>query len=133
MSKAQRLRQKSTMVQKEVLEELEALAKTFDRSETMIVELKAEMEEVNRKHQNRNGTQDDIHYLEDLLRCAKKKLVWEKQMEKLSTRTPVIMQKVSACINDPINPPPDHTRAAVLGLLQNVQAAMERLEKAKVA
>jgi hypothetical protein len=132
MSKAQRLRRKSTVLQGEVLQELEALAKSFDRSETMIVELKQEMEEVNRKHQNRQGTQADINYLEDLLRCAKKKLVWEKQMEKLSVRTPAVMQKVSVCMNDAINPPEDHTRASVLQLLQNVQAAMERLEKAKV-
>ena len=126
-----KLAQKSAIVQRGILEELEALAKSFDRSEKMIVELKHDMEAVNAKHQNRETTRDDIAYLEDLLRCAKKKLVWEKQMEKLSERTPEIMKRVSEMINDQTMPPSDETRATVLGSLQSVQSAMERLERAK--
>jgi hypothetical protein len=126
-----KLAQKSALLQREILEELEALAKSFDRSEKMIVELKADMEAVNAKHQDRKTTRDDIAYLEDLLRCAKKKLVWEKQMEKLRERTPEIMKRVSDMINDQTMPPSDETRATVLRLLQSVQAAMERLERAK--
>ncbi|RYD62038.1 MAG: hypothetical protein EOP84_35005 [Verrucomicrobiaceae bacterium] len=125
--------QKSALLQREVLEELDSLVKSIDRSEKMITELKAEMEEVNAKHQERKTTRDDIAYLEDLLACAKKKLAWEKLLESLQKRTPILLQKVSQVINDPQNPPADQVRGSILQSLQGVQAAMERLEQAKIS
>jgi hypothetical protein len=125
--------QKSALLQREVLEELESLVKSIDRSEKMITELKSEMEEVNAKHRERKTTRDDIAYLEDLLTCAKKKLAWEKLLESLQKRTPAVLQKVSQVINDPQNPPAEQIRAGILQSLQGVQAAMERLEQAKIS
>ena len=130
--KALKLAQKSAIRQREVLGELEALVKSIDRGEKMITDLKAELEAVNLQHQNRTSTREDIAYLEDLLRCAKKKLVWEKQMGTLKTRTPEVLAQVSAIMNDALNPPGDETRLAFMELLQAVQGAMQRLEQAKV-
>ncbi|MHA3772182.1 hypothetical protein ACXR0O_11650 [Verrucomicrobiota bacterium sgz303538] len=132
-SKAFKLAQKSALLQREVLSELEALVKSIDRGEKMITELKEEMEAVNAKHQDRKTTRDDIAYLEDLLTCAKKKLAWEKLMESLKKRTPEVMAKVSGVINDPKNPAGEETRANILQSLQKIQAAMERLDQAKVS
>lgn len=132
-SKILKAAQKSALLQREVLEELESLVKSIDRSEKMITELKAEMEEVKVKHQDRKTTRDDIAYLEDLLACAKKKLAWEKLLESLQKRTPAVLAKVSEVVNDPNNPPAEQTRANILQSLQNVQASMQRLEQAKVS
>ena len=76
--KALKQAQHNAVRQQAVLNELEALVKSIDRSEKMIRELKAEVAAVNVQHQSRATTRDDIAYLEDLLRCAKTKLVWEK-------------------------------------------------------
>ena len=132
-SKILKAAQKSALLQRELLDELEALVKSIDRSEKMITELKTEMEEVKAKHQDRKTTRDDIAYLEDLLACAKKKLAWEKLLESLQKRTPAVLSKVSEVINDPNNPPADQTRANILQCLQNVQVSMQRLEQAKVS
>lgn len=132
-SKILKAAQKSALLQRELLEELEALVKSIDRSEKMITELKAEMEEVKVKHQDRQTTRDDIAYLEDLLACAKKKLAWEKLLESLQKRTPAVLAKVSEVVNDPKNPPAEQTRANILQCLQNVQVSMQRLEQAKVS
>ncbi len=131
-SKALKLAQKSALLQSDVLAEMDALMKSVARSEKMILELKDEMEAVGAKHQHRKTTRDDIAYLEDLLRCAKKKLAWEDLMTSLSKRTPALLAKVSAVMNDPINPPTDPVRDGIVRALHSIQGAMERLEKAKV-
>jgi predicted RND superfamily exporter protein len=130
--KAIKLAQKSAIRQREVLAELESLVKSIDRGEKMITDLKGELDAVNEQHRDRKSTREDIAYLEDLLRCAKKKLVWEKQMSTLKTRTPEVLAQVSAVMNDAQNPPADATRVAFMELLQAVQSAMQRLEQAKV-
>jgi hypothetical protein len=132
MSKAYKLLQKSIAQQREILAELDTLVKSIDRGEKMIMELKAEVEEVNHKHQDRKTTRDDVAYLEDLLRCAKKKLAWEKHMEGLGKRTPAVLVKVSAAMNDTAYPPSDEIRAQLVQSLQTVEASMKRLELAKV-
>ena len=128
---SRRLARKSALRQQEVVEALEALANSIAKAETMIVDLKDQMEAVNTKHQERKTTSDDIAYLEDLLQCARKKLAWEKQMAGLSKRIPEVLEAVTAVMNDPVAPPPDETRVVVVQLLNNVQQSMARLETAK--
>jgi hypothetical protein len=130
-SKAKRLLHKSNVIQGEVLEELSGLVKSIERAEMLLEELKSETEEMNAKHQHRRSTREDIAYLEDLLKCAKKKLAWEKQMEAVAKRTPEVLTKVSSAMNDTTNPPEPDLRAKVLDLLQAVQGAMSRLDAAK--
>jgi hypothetical protein len=131
-SKALKLARKSALTQRDVLVELEALMKSIARGEKMILELKEEMELVGTKHRERKTTRDDIAYLEDLLRCAKKKLAWENQMASLAKRTPELLAKVTSVMNDPRHPPEEEVRAGIMRALQSIQGAMERLEQAKV-
>jgi len=130
-SKAKKRRHKSNVIQGQMLEELQALVKSIERGETLLAELKHDTETMNAKHQHRNSTREDIAYIEDLLKCAKKKLAWEKQMETVATRTPKVLAKVSTAMNDTTNPPADNVRTATLALLQSVQGAMARLDAAK--
>ena len=130
-SKAKKLLHKSNVLQSVMLEELQALVKSIERGETLLAELKRDTEEMNARHQHRSSTREDIAYIEDLLKCAKKKLAWEKQMETVATRTPQVLAKVSTAMNDTANPPAENVRTAVLALLQSVQGAMARLDAAK--
>jgi len=123
---------KSLAQQQEVITELDALVKDIERCEKTILDLKADLETVNEKHAGRKTTREDIAYLEDLLKCAHKKLTWEKHIASLKKRTPATLEKMSALLNDPETPPGDEIRAGMLRALQGVQAAMERLEKVKV-
>ncbi len=118
--------------QQEVIAELDALVKDIERCEKTILDLKADLEAVNEKHAARKTTREDIAYLEDLLKCAHKKLTWEKHIASLKKRTPETLQKMSALLNDPEAPAAEEVRAGMLRALQGVQAAMERLEKVKV-
>ena len=129
--KNQRLARKTALLQQAVLHELESLVKTIERGETLLAELKEDTTVMNAKHQHRQTTRDDIAYLEDLLKCARKKLAWEKQMENVAKRTPVVLAQVSSVMNDTKYPPDDQSRARVVDLLQSVQMAMTRLEIAK--
>ena len=124
--------QKAAGQQLEIVKELEKLVQDIERAESTINTLKAELEEVNVKHQGRKSTRDDIAYLNDLLRCAHKKLAWEKQIASLQKRTPDLMERMAALINDPSATGDNSARTAMLGCLQKVQAAMERLQGVKV-
>jgi hypothetical protein len=130
---ARRLARKSALRQQEVVDGLQAVASSIEKADEMITSLKTQMDEVNARHQDRKTTSDDIAYLEDLLRCARKKLAWEKQMASLSKKIPEVLAAVTSVMNDPAMPPSDQTRAVVMGLLQNVQQSMARLEQAKGA
>ena len=130
--KQYKLAEKSLAQQQQVIAELDLLVKDIERCEKSILDLKSELETVNQKHQARKTTRDDIAYLEDLLKCAHKKLTWEKQIASLKRRTPVLLQRMSALINDVQTPPAEEIRAGMLRALQRVQAAMERLENVKV-
>ena len=118
--------------QRRVIAELDTLVKDIERCDKTIVDLKSELEAVNEKHKNRSTTREDIDYLTDLLKCANKKLTWEKHMASLQKRTPALLEEMSRLLNDPKVPPSDETRAAMLNALQGVQAAMERLQAVKV-
>ena len=130
--KQYKLAGKSMAQQQEVIAELGVLVKDIERCEKTILELKGELESVNQKHQRRKTTREDIAYLEDLLKCAHKKLTWEKHIASLKKRTPLLLQRMSSLINDVQTPPTDEMRAGMLQALQRVQAAMERLENVKV-
>jgi len=66
-----------------------------------------------------------------LLKCANKKLGWEKQIASMQKRTPTTLDRMAQLLNDPKNPPADEMRANMLQALQGVQAAMERLQNMK--
>jgi hypothetical protein len=115
-----------------VVADLQSLVKDIDRCERTMTALKTELAEVNSKYQGPRDTRQDIAYLTALLDCAKKKLAWEKTIASLQKRTPEILNKMMSLINDPQNPPPDETRNQMLGSLQAVQGAMERLQQVKI-
>jgi hypothetical protein len=130
--KEYKLAARSAAQQQQVIGELDGLVKDIERCEKTIVDLKAELETVNQKHLGRKTTREDIAYLEDLLKCAHKKLTWEKHISSLKKRTPATLQKMAELISDPQTPPSEEMRAGMLRALQAVQAAMERLEQIKI-
>jgi len=107
------------------------LARDIERCEKTMSDLKAELDSVNSKHQGRRTTREDIAYLTDLLKCANKKLVWEKQLASVQKRTPMILETVSRLMNDPQIPADEQLRAEMLRSLQAIQATMERLQSVK--
>jgi hypothetical protein len=127
-----KLAERRAAEQRKIVDELNGLAGDIERCNKTISELKAELAAVNEKHKERNSTREDIAYLEDLLRCAKKKLAWEKQMESLRKRTPELLNRMSSMMQDPKLAPEEAVRDAMLKSLRAVQAAMEELDKAKV-
>jgi hypothetical protein len=124
--------QKLAVQQQQVVGELDTLVRDIERCEKTIVELNTELQAVNVKHQGRKTTRDDIAYLNDLLRCANRKLAWEKQVASLQKRTPSVLERMANLMNDPTAPADEQTRAAILKGLQQVQAAMERLQSVKM-
>jgi hypothetical protein len=124
--------QRVTAQQKSVVGELQALVKDIERCDKTVQGLREELLKVNEKHANRTTTQDDIAYLEDLLGCARKKLVWEKQIASLQKRTPELMERVEALVNHPNSNPDEETRNALMGSLTQVQASMKRLNEVKI-
>src|SRR5438477_255691 len=127
-----KLAEKAALQQRQVIAELNALAKDIERCEKTIITLRSELEAVNSKHQGQRTTREDIAYLTGLLECAKKKLAWEKQMASLQKRTPAILESMTGLMHDPQAPPAEETREEMLRALQIIQAAMERLNQAKV-
>src|SRR3954467_3066262 len=124
--------EKGTAQQLRVIDDLNGIVKDIERSEHTITVLQNELLEINKRHANRTTTRDDIAYLEDLLKCANKKLVWEKNIASLQKRTPLVLESVTRLMNDPQLPPNDELRANMLKSLQAVQTAMERLQAAKI-
>lgn len=125
--------ERSVAQQRRVIAELNTVVKDIERCDKTIIDLKTELEAVNEKHKNRSTTREDIDYLTDLLKCANKKLTWEKHMASLQKRTPALLEEMSRLLNDPKLPPADETRAAMLAGLQAIQSAMEKLQSAKVS
>ena len=121
---------KSVSKQHEVTLELQSLLSSIEKAERTITELKSELEAANRTHQVRTTTQQDIDFLTALLKCANKKLGWEKQVASLKKRAPGVMQELATIMQDTKNPPSEETCAMLLQTMQQVKAAMERLEKA---
>jgi hypothetical protein len=126
-----KLAEKSVVLQQEVVSELNTLVRDIERCEKTITDLQAELAVVNAKYPSPRTTRQDIGYLTDLLRCANKKLAWEKQIASMQKRTPATLDKMARLLNDPKNPPADAMRVEMLRALQGVQAAMARLQNMK--
>ncbi|HXT10631.1 MAG TPA: hypothetical protein VN873_03645 [Candidatus Angelobacter sp.] len=126
-----KLAEKSLLQQRQVVSELNTLVKDIERCEKIIQDLQTELVSVNSKYPTPRTTRQDIGYLTDLLKCANKKLAWEKQIASVQKRAPATLEKMMLLLNDPKNPPGDEVRAQMLNALQGVQAAMERLQGMK--
>lgn len=124
--------QRVTAQQKGLVGELQALVNDIDRCDKTVQSLKAELQSINERHAGRTTTQHDIAYLEDLLACARKKLVWEKQIMSLQKRTPELMQRVEVLVNHPSSNPDEETRNALMSSLTQVQGSMKRLNEVKI-
>lgn len=120
---------KSVSKQEQVALELQSLLVSIEKAERTITDLKSELEAVNRTHQVRTTTQQDIDFLTALLNCAHKKLGWEKQVASLRKRAPGVMEELAVIMQDAKNPPSEATCQTLLHAMQQVKAAMERLEK----
>ena len=126
-----KLAQKSVVLQQQVISELNTLVQDIERCEKTIVDLQNELAAVNAKYPSPRTTRQDIGYLTDLLKCANKKLAWEKQIASMQKRTPATLEKMARLLDDPKNPPSDAMREQMLRALQGVQAAMGRLQNMK--
>jgi predicted RNase H-like nuclease (RuvC/YqgF family) len=126
-----KLAEKSVVRQQEVVSELETLVRDIERCEKTIADLQSELAAVNARYPSPRTTRQDIGYLTDLLKCANKKLAWEKQIASMQKRTPATLEKMAQLLNDPKNPPADAMRVEMLRALQGVQAAMARLQNMK--
>lgn len=119
------------LLQQQVVMELNTLVRDIERAEKTILDLQTELVAVNAKYPSPRTTRQDIGYLTDLLKCANKKLAWEKQIASMQKRTPATLEKMSQLLNDEKNPPADEMRAMMLQALHGVQSAMERLQGMK--
>jgi len=128
-----KVEQKSLLQQQQVVSELNTLVKDIERSEKTILDLQTELNAVNTKYPVPRTTRQDVAYLTDLLKCAQKKLVWEKQIASMQKRTPATLQKMAQLLNDEKNPPADAMRVPMLQALQGVQGAMARLQGMKTS
>jgi predicted RNase H-like nuclease (RuvC/YqgF family) len=126
-----KLAEKSVVLQQEVVAELNALVRDIERAEKTILDLQSELAAVNTRYPSPRTTRQDVGYLTDLLKCANKKLAWEKQIASMQKRTPATLEKMTFLLNDPKNPPADAMRVDMLKALQGVQMAMARLQNMK--
>lgn len=124
-----KLAERSLAQQRALVGDLNGLLRDIERCEQTIMNLKAELEGINARHQGPRTTREDIEYLSGLLACAKKKLNWEKQLASLQKRTPLALEEMTRLLIDPKNPPTEEVRTGMLRALQGIQAAMERLQK----
>ncbi len=127
-----KLAARNTARQHQVISDLNTLVRDIERCDKTIGELQRELAAVNKKFPAQRTTREDIAYLSELLRCANKKLAWEKNIGSLQKRTPLVLDEMSSLLNDSANPPPDEIRTQMLKALQDVQAAMERLQNVRV-
>ncbi len=128
-----KLAQKSLQLQQQLINEFESLVQDIERCEKTVGELQIELAAANAEYPSPRSTRQDIDYLTVLLRLANKKLVWEKNVGSLQKRTPVLLERMTALMDDPKNPPTEQTRAEIVRVLQGVQSAVERLTKASSA
>ena len=128
LRKEQKLTAKSLSQQQQVVEGMQNLLNSIERAEKSLSELKADLELAKANQPEQRTTQQDIEYLNALLKCAHKKLGWEKQVASLKKRVPEMMQEIAALMNDPSHPPSEEMCASLLQALQQLKSAMERLE-----
>src|SRR5579872_5241790 len=100
-----RLAEKTVVRQQQVVAELNTLVRDIERCEKTIVDLQNELNEVNAKYPTPRTTRQDIAYLTDLLKCANKKLAWEKQIASMQKRTPATLERMAQLFNKTKKPP----------------------------
>src|SRR5688572_3280736 len=110
LRKQNKLAEKRAGEQQRVILELNALVKSIERCVKTITDLKSELELVNAAHQGSRTTRQEIDYLTELLKCAHKKLTWEKQLASLQKRTPELLEQMGRLLNDPLAAPDDPFR-----------------------
>lgn len=125
-----KLAEKGAAQQQQVIRDLNSIVKDIERSEKTILALNRDLQEVNARFRGPRDTREDIAYLSGLLECAKRKLAWEKQIASLQKRTPSLMERMTAVLQDRAAPPSAEVRDQMLQALQAIQAAMERLQAA---
>ena len=121
---------RSQSLHQEAVEELQGVLKAIERIEDLIESLQMEMAAVTQNYPAQRTTREDVDFLTDLLACAKKRLLWENQMESLRNRVPTVLEKVSRTINDPKGAPTTEMATGLLTMMQAVKASMERLKAA---
>jgi|EndMetStandDraft_4_1072995.scaffolds.fasta_scaffold272341_2 hypothetical protein len=121
---------RSQSLHQEAVEELQGVLKAIERIEDLIESLQMEMAAVTQNYPAQRTTREDVDFLTDLLACAKKRLLWENQMEALRDRVPNVLEKVAHTINDPKGAPTTEMATGLLTMMQAVKASMERLEAA---
>lgn len=125
-----KLAQKSILQQQQLIAEFEILVRDIERCEKTITDLQQELTQVNLQYPGPRTSQQDVDYLTALLKCANKKLVWEKHVASVQKRTPVLLDKMTQVMDDPANPAAPESRAQIVRTLQGVQAAVARLQSA---
>jgi len=126
-----KLEEKTAAQYRQVILELNGIIKDIERSEKIIFALNHDLGVVNAKYRGPRTTRDDVAYLTSLLDCAKRKLAWEKQINSLQKRTPSLMEKMAAIMDDPKGPPPQHVQEQFMQALKAIQSAMEKLQSAE--
>jgi hypothetical protein len=124
--------EKSVQQQRKVVQELSKIVEDIQRCEQAVIDLQTELTAANAKYPSPRSTRQDIDYLTELLRCANKKLVWEKSLASLQKRTPVVLQELMRLMSDTQNPPDDTMKVQMMGAFQALQAAMEKLKNLQV-
>ena len=123
---------KAAVEQRQILSELGALVTDIDRCQKTIGAVNEDLQKANVRYQGQRTTRQDVEYLTALLDCAKRKLAWEKQIASVQKRTPELLERLQRHMNDEKNPPIGEVREQMLAGLQALQAAMERLQQAKI-
>ena len=124
--------QKAAAEQRQILSEMQSLVADIDRCQKTIGVVNQDLQKANTQYQGERSTRQDVEYLTVLLDCAKRKLAWEKQIGSVQKRTPDLLERLQRHMNDEKNPPTGEVREQMLAGLQALQAAMERLQQAKV-
>src|SRR5581483_1734957 len=111
-----------------VLAEVNQLAVNIGRCERTIAAVLADLNVVNAKYQGTRNTREEVEFLKVLLDCAKRKLVWEKQISSLKKRAPALLESMTGILNDSDHPPTEELKSEMLHSLQLIQSALQRLQ-----
>jgi len=124
--------QKALAEQQRIVADLNALVADIERCQKTVEAIDADLQQANSKYQGQRTTREDVEYLSALLDCAKRKLAWEKQIASVQKRAPEVLGRLQHQMDDPKNPPAEELREQMVRALQGLQAAMERLQSAKL-
>jgi hypothetical protein len=124
--------QKAAAEQRQMLLEIRGLVNDIDRCQKTIGVVNEDLQKANASYQGERTTRQDVEYLTALLDCAKRKLAWEKQITSIQKRTPELLERLQRQMNDEKNAPTGDVREQMVVGLQALQAAMQRLQQAKV-